>query len=156
MQFRPSYLLGLNELVGLAYVQNLGLLMKRAPGDILVVGPMLDQQQYFNPWNFWVGPMLGQCQHAINDVLPTTPTITQRWPNDCLLSGMPNVGKTMLAHKHKMVSFGGPWMANVALWQRTLKKLRTLKKNGTNLMHFEKYFQSALRVYINICFDVDF
>ena len=31
MQFRLSYLLGLNELVGLAYVQNLGLLMKRAP-----------------------------------------------------------------------------------------------------------------------------
>ena len=35
MQFRPSYLLGLNELVGLAYVQNLGLLMKRAPGFYL-------------------------------------------------------------------------------------------------------------------------
>ena len=34
MQFRPSYLLGLNELVGLAYVQNLGLLMKRAPGEV--------------------------------------------------------------------------------------------------------------------------
>ena len=33
MQFRPSYLLGLNELVGLAYVQNLGLVMKRAPGE---------------------------------------------------------------------------------------------------------------------------
>ena len=32
--FKPSYLLGLNELVGLAYVQNLGLLMKRAPGDV--------------------------------------------------------------------------------------------------------------------------
>ena len=31
MQFRPSYLMGLNELVVLAYVQNLGLLMKRAP-----------------------------------------------------------------------------------------------------------------------------
>ena len=31
MQFQPSYRLGLNELVGLAYVQNLGLLMKRAP-----------------------------------------------------------------------------------------------------------------------------
>ena len=27
-QFRPTYLLGLNELVRLAYVQNLGLLMK--------------------------------------------------------------------------------------------------------------------------------
>ena len=33
MQFRPPYLLGLNELVGLAYVQNLGLVMKRAPGE---------------------------------------------------------------------------------------------------------------------------
>ena len=32
MQFKPSYLFGLNELAGLAYVQNLGLLMKRAPG----------------------------------------------------------------------------------------------------------------------------
>ena len=32
MQFMPSYLLGLNELVGQAYVQNLGLLMKLAPG----------------------------------------------------------------------------------------------------------------------------
>ena len=32
MQFRPTYLLGLNELVRLAYVQNLGLLMKWAPG----------------------------------------------------------------------------------------------------------------------------
>ena len=34
MQFKSSYLLGLNELVGLAYVQNLGLSMKRAP-DVL-------------------------------------------------------------------------------------------------------------------------
>ena len=31
MQFEPSYLLELNELAGEAYVQNLGLLMKRAP-----------------------------------------------------------------------------------------------------------------------------
>ena len=31
MQIKLSYLLGLNELVGLAYVQNLDLLMKRAP-----------------------------------------------------------------------------------------------------------------------------
>ena len=31
MQFKPSYLLGLNELVELAYIQILGLLMKRAP-----------------------------------------------------------------------------------------------------------------------------
>ena len=31
--------------------------------------------------------MLGQCQHANNDVLPTTTTITKRWPSDCLLSG---------------------------------------------------------------------
>ena len=29
MQVKPSYPLGLNELVGLAYVQNLGLLMER-------------------------------------------------------------------------------------------------------------------------------
>ena len=32
MQFKMSYLSGLNELVGLTYVQNLGLLMKRTPG----------------------------------------------------------------------------------------------------------------------------
>ena len=49
--------------------------------------PALGQQQYLYYWNFNVGPLLGQCQHANNDVLPTTPTITQRWPNDCLLSG---------------------------------------------------------------------
>ena len=30
--------------------------------------------------------VLGQGQHANNDVLPTTPTITQRWSNVCLLS----------------------------------------------------------------------
>ena len=36
MKFKPSYLLGLNELVGLAYVQNLSLLMKRAPGDLIM------------------------------------------------------------------------------------------------------------------------
>ena len=52
----------------------------------IVKGPTLGQQQYSNCWNFSVGPMLGQCQHANNDVLPTTPTITQPWPNDCLLS----------------------------------------------------------------------
>ena len=34
-----------------------------------------------------VGPMFGQCQHANNDLLPVTPTISQRWLNDCLLSG---------------------------------------------------------------------
>ena len=33
--FRPSYFLGLNELVGPAYVQNLGLLMKQAPSDAM-------------------------------------------------------------------------------------------------------------------------
>ena len=57
----------------------------------------------------------------------------------------------------------------VPLWQRTLKKLRTLKKKfsalwiffskcvkfGTNLTHFDFFFQSALRVYINITFDVN-
>ena len=40
--------------------------------------------------------MLGQCQHANNDVLPTTPnnqqpttpTITQHWPDDCLQYGL--------------------------------------------------------------------
>ena len=32
MQFKMSYLSGLNELVGLTYVQNLGLFMKRTPG----------------------------------------------------------------------------------------------------------------------------
>ena len=37
--------------------------------------------------NSTVEPMLGQCQHANNDVLPITPTNNQRWPNDCLLSG---------------------------------------------------------------------
>ena len=36
MQFKPSYL----ELVGLAYVQNLGLLMKRAPGELKNYGTM--------------------------------------------------------------------------------------------------------------------
>ena len=35
-----------------------------------------------------IGPMFGQCQHANNDVFPTTTTITQRWPTDCLLPGM--------------------------------------------------------------------
>ena len=39
-----------------------------------------------------------------------------------------------------------------AVWQRTLKKLRTLKKNskcvkfGTKSTHFEKHFQSALNL----------
>lgn len=32
--------------------------------------------------------MLGQCQNANNDVLPSTPTSTKRWRNDLLLSGM--------------------------------------------------------------------
>ena len=48
--------------------------------------PTLGQQQYFNCWNLSDGPMLGQWQHANNDMLPTTPTITQRWPNDRLLA----------------------------------------------------------------------
>ena len=32
--------------------------------------------------------VLGQCQHANKDVLPTTSTITQHCLNDCLLSGL--------------------------------------------------------------------
>ena len=36
MQPKPSYLLGKNKLVGLAYVQNLGLLIKRGPGSTRV------------------------------------------------------------------------------------------------------------------------
>ena len=43
----------------------------------VVVGPTLGQL-YFNCWNLSLGPLLCQCQHANNDVLPTTPTITQR------------------------------------------------------------------------------
>ena len=39
------------------------------------------------------GPMLDKCQKANNNVLPTTPTITQRWRNDCLLSGRENPSK---------------------------------------------------------------
>ena len=53
----------------------------------LVKVATLGQQQYFNCWNFSVGPTLGQCQYVKNNVLPITPTITQRWLNDCLLSG---------------------------------------------------------------------
>ena len=37
--------------------------------------------------SFSFGPMLGQCQDGNNDVLPTTLTITQRWPIDMMLSG---------------------------------------------------------------------
>ena len=48
------------------------------------VGPTTELQ------NFSVGPMLVQCQHANNDVLPTTLTIAQRWPNDWLLSRKPH------------------------------------------------------------------
>ena len=54
MQFKPSYLFGLNELAGLAYVQNLGLLMKRAP-DICYLHiytpkqSMLTQSQSLTP-----------------------------------------------------------------------------------------------------------
>ena len=33
-----------------------------------------------------------------------------------------------------------------AVWQRTLKKLRTLKFFGTKSTHFEKIFQSALNL----------
>ena len=61
------------------------------------------------------------------------------------------------------------------MWQRNLKKLRTLKKIskcvkfGTKSTHFENFFkvryiwdqlenffQSVLRMYINFPFDVDF
>ena len=41
---------------------------------------------FFNYRNFSVGPMLDIRQYANNDVLIRTPTITQRCPNDCLLS----------------------------------------------------------------------
>ena len=63
-----------------------------------VVGPTLGQQQCFNCWNVCVGPMFGQCQHANDDVLPTTPTITQRWPSNWFLSGIlgDNATKNML------------------------------------------------------------
>ena len=37
MQFNMSYLFALNELVGLIYVQNWGLLIKRVPGPLIVL-----------------------------------------------------------------------------------------------------------------------
>ena len=43
--------------------------------------PTLGQQQYFNFWNFSVGPILGQCQLANND---RRVAITHCWPNDSL------------------------------------------------------------------------
>ena len=37
MQFKPSYLLGLNEIVGLTYIENLLLLIKRTPFALCLV-----------------------------------------------------------------------------------------------------------------------
>ena len=48
MQFKPSYLLRLNELVGLAYVQNLGLLMKRAPALYILFTTPLPVSNYLH------------------------------------------------------------------------------------------------------------
>ena len=50
----------------------------------VVVGLTLGQQQYFNCLNFRDRPMLGQYQQDNNCVLPT---ITERWSNQCMLSG---------------------------------------------------------------------
>ena len=49
-------------------------LCKLVKSICIVEVPTLGQQQGFNCWNFSVGPMLDQCQHANNDVLPTTPS----------------------------------------------------------------------------------
>ena len=43
----------------------------------VVLRPTLGQEQYMH--------VLHLFQHANNEVLPATPTITQRWPNNCLL-----------------------------------------------------------------------
>ena len=66
MQFKPSYLLGLNELVGLVYVQNLGLLMKRARvwrnlhagilEEMVVLSSRSDHNQWQSAW--WSNPTL--------------------------------------------------------------------------------------------------
>ena len=66
MQFGASYLLGLNELVGLAYVLNLGLLMKRAPDVIQCQTPgstgpaddhvySTDFSEHYTEHEFWTG-----------------------------------------------------------------------------------------------------
>lgn len=55
---------------------------------------------------------------------------------------------------HLDLSFynSGAYLAERALWQRSLKKLRTLKKSSTcvkfgkKLTHFEKFFRSALNL----------
>ena len=68
--------------------------------------------------------MLGQCQRANNDVLPTTPSITQRWPNDCLLSGLTSRGKInelifwnfiyLLRNRPENVCFQSPFLSKKA------------------------------------------
>ena len=57
------------------------------PHCFVVVGLTMGQQHYINYGNFSVGPMLGQYQWPNNGVLQATPTITEGWPNDWLLSG---------------------------------------------------------------------
>ena len=68
---------------------------------LLFFGPTLAPQLKIHRWCVVEFPTLGQqqnfrtlvlvqCQHANNDVLPTTLTIAQRWPNDWLLSRKPH------------------------------------------------------------------
>ena len=58
----------------------------KKPRCFVVVGQTMGQQHNLNYGNFSVVPMLGQYQWPNNCVLQATPTITEGWPNDWLLS----------------------------------------------------------------------
>ena len=64
----------------------------------------------------------------------------------------------MATHFEKITHFEKKCQSalNLGPNQRTLKKKSKCVKFGTNLTHFEIIFQSALRVYINITFDVNY
>ena len=69
-----------------------------------------------------------------------------------------NNNPTVATHFEKITHFEQKFQSvfNLGPNQQTLKIFSKCVKLGTNLTHFENFFQSALRLYINITFDVNF
>ena len=70
--------------------------------------------------------VLGPCQHANNDVLPTTSTITQRYPNDCMLSG---------------------YKPNLNLHLRSLSKDQEMINNTCKCLCIKCYWRICMPIY---------
>ena len=91
------------------------------------------------PTNFSVGPIVGQCQHAYNDLLTTSQTITQRWPNDLFDSHLNQSKITKEKRRELELTITHELSKNPSSFADTVKSI-------ANINIFEKLYREKSKI----------